>query len=119
MLTISDDQFDNIKDDIPNPQPKPVDSCNCEIFAITDIKYDNHILNYPEKISQALKQYSFSDIIDLSLKLDANLINKAITNKDQDLLLDGSISADHKINALSDSANKIKDQLNDSWTMTD
>ena len=45
---------------------------SCEIFGLTYIEYENSILNYPEIISQAIKQYSYSDILNLSIKLDEN-----------------------------------------------
>ena len=67
----------------------------CEIFAVTDIKYDNPLLNNPEILSQSLGKYSISEILDLSMNISTALINNAIDANDSEVLLAGLMSVDH------------------------
>ena len=68
---------------------------SCIVFSIAEIEYDNPILNNVGIIGHAIKKYSFCDILDLSIKVDRNLIDTAITNDDQELLLAGLMSVDN------------------------
>lgn len=67
----------------------------CEIFAVQDVVYNNPLLNNPEILSQSLNKYSLSQILDLSINVNAELINYAIDTNDSAMLLAGLISVDH------------------------
>ena len=66
-------------------------SC-CQIFSINNIRYDNELLNHPGLIKELSADYSFSDILDLSVGLDQSLVSQAIENNDHELLLAGLLS---------------------------
>ena len=70
---------------------------SCNIFTVTDIKYDNELLNHPKILSQSLNKYSLSKILDLSVNIDPQLINNAIDSSHGELLLAGLISVDESV----------------------
>ncbi len=67
---------------------------SCNIFMVTDIKYDNELLNHPKILSQSLNKYSLLEILNLSVNIDPQLINNAIDSGNSELLLAGLISVD-------------------------
>ncbi len=67
---------------------------NSIVNYVTDIKYNNELLNYPKIIKDSLKKYSFSEVINLSTKLNPSLISDAINTDDGQLVLAGLISVD-------------------------
>ena len=75
------------------PQFKPHNK-KCTIFSVTDIQYDNPLLNNKEILNEALNKYSLSQILDLSLNVNPELINNAIETGDSQLVLAGLMSVD-------------------------
>ena len=67
----------------------------CTIFSVSDIGYDNELLNHPEILSESLKQYSISEILDLSINIDSELIDRALETGDSELMLAGLMSVDY------------------------
>ena len=67
----------------------------CTIFSVSDIVYDNELLNHPEILSESLKQYSISEILDLSINIDSELIDRALETGDSELMLAGLMSVDY------------------------
>ena len=67
----------------------------CTIFTVSDIQYNNELLNHPEILSESLKQYSISEILDLSINIDSELIDYSLETGDSELMLAGLMSVDY------------------------
>lgn len=70
-------------------------SGDLSIYAVSDVVYDNDILNHPKILSKALEEYSLSKILDLSSGLSGEFISEVIGSGDGELMLAGLISIDH------------------------
>jgi len=68
------------------------DEIDVIVNAVTDIMYDNELLNYPELLKEPLKIFSLNQILDLSERLNQALITEAVTNNDSCLVLGGLMS---------------------------
>jgi hypothetical protein len=66
----------------------------CVIFTADQIQYSNELLNYPELMQSSLQEYNLSQILDLSIGLDTDLITEAMGDNNHDLILAGLISLD-------------------------
>ena len=62
------------------------------VQAVTDIIYDNELLNHPELLKESLKVLSLRKIIDMSLNLDQRLVDEAVNSNDSSLVLAGLVS---------------------------
>ncbi|WP_342270588.1 ankyrin repeat domain-containing protein [Rickettsia endosymbiont of Orchestes rusci] len=61
-------------------------------FAVTEIVYDKPLLNHPELLGAALKKFSLKEIGERIDELSPRLIDAAINNNDDELVLAGLIS---------------------------
>lgn len=59
---------------------------------VTDIIYNNELLNHPDLLKEPLKTFTLNQIIDMSLNLDQRLVDEAVNNYDSTLVLAGLIS---------------------------
>jgi len=64
------------------------------VAAVTEICYDNEILNHPELLQKAAQHVGLSKAIDLSTLLSLDLVFDAIDSQDPDLVLAGMMSLD-------------------------
>lgn len=77
-----------LKEKIAEGQNKKV----VTVQAVTDITYDNELLNHPELLKKSLKDFTLNQIIDMSLNLDQRLVDEALNSNDSSLVLAGLIS---------------------------
>jgi hypothetical protein len=66
-----------------------------ECGAVTDIIYDNELLNHTELIKQLLNHYDINKIIDLSSNLPTDLVEEVVTTGDMELLHASLMSLEH------------------------
>lgn len=64
------------------------------VLAVTDIIYDNKLLNHPKFIKKLCDSLTLNKILDLSEKLCPSFVQQAIVNDDHDLLLAELFSVD-------------------------
>ncbi len=62
------------------------------INAVTDIIYENELLNHPDLLKESLKAFNINQILDMSLNLDQRLVEEAVNNNDSSLVLAGLVS---------------------------
>lgn len=62
------------------------------VNSVTDIIYDNELLNHPNLLKESLKDFTLNQIINMSLNLDQRLVDEAVSNNDSSLVLAGLIS---------------------------
>ena len=77
-----------LKEKIAEAQNNEVVTVN----AVTDIIYDNELLNHPDLLKESLKTFNINQILDMSLNLDQLLVDEAVNNNDSSLVLAGLIS---------------------------
>ncbi|MCC8483872.1 MAG: hypothetical protein LN561_04940 [Rickettsia endosymbiont of Labidopullus appendiculatus] len=83
----------DLEDDIDNIRQKI--GIDTSVYMLDKIVYVNPILNHPKLLKDALKIFSFSQILDLLPKLNQDLIIEAINSEDSLLILSGLVSLDH------------------------
>jgi hypothetical protein len=59
---------------------------------VSEIVYDNELLNHPNLLKKSLEQLTFNQILDLSPNLNQDLIAEAIANNDSSIILGGLLS---------------------------
>lgn len=67
----------------------------CMIFSITEIKYDNPLLNHPELLKSSMSKFDFNVILDRSTQISNSLMTQIINNNDSELLMGALMSLDH------------------------
>jgi hypothetical protein len=65
------------------------------VYMLDKIVYDNPLLNNPRLFKVGLKIFNFNQILDLTPKLDPNLVSTAINTDDSFLILAGLLSLTH------------------------
>lgn len=83
----------DLEDDIDNIRQKI--GIDTSVYMLDKIVYVNPILNHPNLLKDALKIFSFSQILDFLPKLNQDLIIEAINSEDSLLILSGLVSLDH------------------------
>ena len=72
----------------------------CQIFSVTDVKYDNELLNHPEMFNKLSEIYGANKVLDISSQISPLLINESIEQDEPDLLLGAFMSLDNNLNEL-------------------
>ena len=65
------------------------------INCITDLVYNNELLNHPELLKLTAKQFGMTKALDLCDWLSADLVAEAIEHGSPELVLAGCISLNH------------------------
>jgi hypothetical protein len=68
------------------------DMGSIKVNAVTDVIYNNELLNHPDLLKESLKAFNINQILDMSLNLDQGLVDEAVNNNDSSLVLAGLIS---------------------------
>lgn len=63
-----------------------------QVHMLNEIIYDNELLNHPELLQAALKQFTLDQILNLSSGLDNSVVEDAINSDDSDIVLAGLLS---------------------------
>jgi hypothetical protein len=64
---------------------KPSNSVH-EVRLVSNIVYDNPLLNHPELLTESLKLFDLGSIVDLCTKLDQELIAESISQNNSSLI---------------------------------
>ena len=78
--------------DKENENNPSTDEDNKVAMVVNEIVYDNKLLNHPNLLKEPLKEFSLSQILNLSTSLDQDLLSEAIAINDSSLILGGLIS---------------------------
>jgi Tfp pilus assembly protein PilF len=65
-----------------------------KLYCVTEVIYDNDLLNHPELLKLSVKELGISRVLDMSNSLSSELISEAIGQNNAELLLAGCISLD-------------------------
>jgi tetratricopeptide (TPR) repeat protein len=65
-----------------------------KLYCITEVVYENELLNHPELLKLSVKEFGMSRVLDMSNSLSSELISEAIQQNNAELLLAGCISLD-------------------------
>jgi hypothetical protein len=66
----------------------------CQIFSVTDVIYDNELLNHPEMFNKLSDVYGVNKVIDLSGNIESSLLQEALEHNDAELLMGALVSVD-------------------------
>ena len=66
-----------------------------KILCVTEVVYDNELLNHPELLKASVEEFGISRVLDMSSNLSSELISEAIEQNDAELLLAGCISLNY------------------------
>jgi len=75
-------------------QEQSTSSSSTQVSAVTEIVYDNELLNHPDLINQAISYFGLNKAVDLSIGLSEELVKEATGSNDTDLVLAGILSLD-------------------------
>ena len=77
-----------------NARLEKVEKNEQKLYCVTEVIYDNDLLNHPELLKLSVKEFGISRVLDMSNSLSSELISEAIGQNNAELLLAGCISLD-------------------------
>jgi tetratricopeptide (TPR) repeat protein len=77
-----------------NARLEKVEKNEQKLYCVTEVIYDNDLLNHPELLKLSVKEFGMSRVLDMSKNLSFELVSEAIEQNSAELLLAGCISLD-------------------------